>query len=292
MEKITRLPFSTTVKTYLSITKPGIVFGNLVTAIAGFALATQGSLNPLLFLHMALALSCIIASACVFNNFIDRKLDAKMKRTRNRALVKGLISNQNALIFATLIGAFGFFEMAYYVNLLCTQIALFGFLVYVLLYSFSKYSTIHCTLIGSFAGAVPPLVGYCAITHALDAKALLFFILVATWQMPHFFAIAIFRMKDYIAGKIPLLPIKKGIFITKVVMLLNIVALIFTATVMTLMHYTGMLFFFVSLLLGLGWLILNIRGFRCKNDTMWARQMFLFSLVVIMGLSTALIFNS
>lgn len=116
-----------------------------------------------------IGLSLVIASACVFNNYIDRQIDAKMARTQNRALVQGLILSQNALLYASSLALIGFSTLILFVNLTAAYSAAFGFFVYVLLYSFLKRSSVHATLVGSFAGAVPPVVGYTAISSQLDS---------------------------------------------------------------------------------------------------------------------------
>ena len=273
------------ISTYYSLTKPGIIMGNIITTVAGFAVASRGHIDSWLFLATLVGLSCIIASACVCNNYIDRASDAKMARTKNRALVKGLISERKALFFATILGACGTFVLALYTNLLTTSIALAGFFVYVIVYSGLKPRSTYATLIGSIAGAVPPVVGYCAVTGRLDIAALLLFLIVALWQMPHFFAIALYRLDDYAAAAIPVLPVVKGTYATKVQMLVYIIAFSVVALLPTFFGYTGYIYLAVAALLGGFWLWLCLKGFGSSNDTSWARKMFLFSLVVVMVLS-------
>ena len=273
------------IKTYYLVTKPGIILGNLVTVAAGFALASKGHLNVGVFLATLVGLACVIASACVFNNYIDRHADEKMARTKNRPLVTGAISIRNAILFAISLGVFGILVLALFTNLLTVFIAASGFCIYVFLYSFWKYRTAYATEIGSFAGGVPPLVGYCAASGSLDGGALLLFLMIALWQMPHFFAISMYRCEDYAAASIPVLAIKKGMTTTKVRMLLYIVAFLVVTLLLTLCGYTGMAYLTTAALLGTAWLWLCIKGFKSANDKLWARHMFRFSLIVIMALS-------
>lgn len=272
------------VKTYYMLTKPGIILGNVITTAAGFALASKGHIDYWLFVVTMLGLSFVIASAGVFNNYIDRAMDAKMERTKERALVKGLISSKRALIFATALGLLGMSILILYTNLLAAFVALFGFFVYLVLYAFWKYRSFYGTIVGSLAGAVPPVVGYCAVSHQFDTGAFLLFMLLVLWQMPHFFAIAVYRLDDYTAASIPVLPIQKGMYTTKVHMVLYIIAFTGTALLLTVTGYTGAIYFIVAALLGLAWLGFCLNGFKIKNDTLWARQMFRISLVVIMAL--------
>lgn len=270
---------------YYLLMKPGIIFGNLITLAAGFLLASKGRLEIALFLATLFGLALIMGSACVFNNYIDRPYDKKMTRTQSRALVKGVISVTQALVFATLLGFAGFLILGLYTNALTVFIAWIGFVVYVVLYSFWKGRTIYGTAIGSIAGAIPPVVGYCAVSNHLDAGALILFAMMVLWQMPHFFAIAFLHFDDYAKAGIPLLPIVKGSRRTKIHMVLYIFGFIVTAALLTAFDYTGYVFLLAAMILGFAWLILGIKGFSSKNDQLWGKQMFQLSLVLITILS-------
>ncbi len=292
MEKTSTPTFSFTARHYSLLTKPGIIFGNVVTTAGGFALASKGSFNLWLFLATLVGITLVIASACVFNNYIDRHADKKMSRTKNRPLVLGLISTKAALFFGVLLGLMGTACLFLFVNVLATALALAGFLVYVLFYSFSKYYSIHGTLIGSISGALPPLVGYCAASSQFDLAAIILFVTVALWQMPHFFAIGIFRLDDYKAAGIPILPIKRGMRATKIQMILYIIGFALSASLLTFFGYTGYGFLIVTALLSLCWLILAFQGLKAANDEIWARRMFKFSLIVILGVCFAIPFST
>jgi heme o synthase len=266
---------------YYLITKPGIIMGNLVTLAAGFALGAKGHIDILLFLETLIGLALIIASACVFNNYIDREVDGKMSRTKQRALVKGIISGANALAFATLLGILGFAVLYAFTNVLALGIAALGFFTYVLLYSFWKSKTVFATAIGSVAGAVPPVVGYCAAGGGLDMGAALLFGLLVLWQMPHFFAIAIMYLEDYKKANIPVLPVVKGITRTKVHALLYIIVFIPVTMMLTFMGYTGNYFLAAAAVLGFAWFVLSILGFSATDNKRWAKSMFQLSLVII-----------
>jgi protoheme IX farnesyltransferase len=291
MERVSIPAFTLAARTYYLLTKPGIIFGNAITMAGGFALASRGHIDVVLFFMTLIGLSFVVASACVFNNYIDRDLDKKMERTKNRALAMGAISVQSALLFATILGLAGTFFLGFFTNFLSLAIALLGFFVYVILYSFSKYRSIHGTLIGSVAGAVPPVVGYCAVSNYFDIQSLILFAMIALWQMPHFFSIAIYRLGDYAAASIPILPIKKGMQRTKIHMMLYIIGFIIASCMLTLVGATGYAYLFVTGLLGMAWLGFCIKGFKCTNDTLWARQMFIFSLVIVMALCITIPFS-
>lgn len=281
MEKISIPSYSYTAKSYCLLAKPGIILGNAITTAGGFALASKGHIDFFLFLATMIGLSCVIGSACAFNNYIDRESDVKMSRTKNRPLARGDISVRNALMFALALGAIGVAVLGMFTNLRTLSIAIFGFLAYVILYSFSKYRSVHGTLIGSSAGAVPPVIGYCAVSNKLDAPAWILFAIIVMWQMPHFFAIAIYRMDEYAKAGIPVLPVQKGIVRTKVQMVFYIIGFIAASSLLPLFDYTGNGYFFIVLLLGAAWLLLALQGFKSTNDVRWARKMFVFSLVIV-----------
>lgn len=276
---------------YYLLTKPGIILGNLFTVGAGFLLASKGIIDVGLFLATLLGLALIMASACVFNNYIDRSLDKKMSRTKDRALVTGLISGRNAIIFAVILGIIGNVILLKFTNTLTVCVAGIGFFVYVVLYSLWKSHTIYSTAIGSIAGAVPPIVGYCAVSNRFDLGALILFAMLVLWQMPHFFSIAIYHLKDYTAAKLPVLPIQKGIFKTKIHMLIYIIAFICVAALLTLFNYTGYVYLIVTTCIGLAWLALCLAGFKSQNDTLWSKYMFQLSLVLISAICLVIPFD-
>lgn len=269
---------------YYLLTKPGIIMGNLITVAAGFALASKGLIDFWLFFATLIGLSLVIASACVFNNYIDRQIDQKMARTKNRALVKGLISGRNAILFAIFLGLLGNLILLLYTNLLTLLIAGIGFSVYVFVYSMWKCRTIYGTAIGSISGGVPPLVGYCAVSNHFDLGAMILFAIMVLWQMPHFFSIAMYRFDDYAAASIPVLPVKKGAYRTKIHMVLYIIGFIAATLLLTVFDYTGYIYLIAAIILGVAWLLLCLKGFKSSNDQIWARHMFRLSLLIITAL--------
>lgn len=266
---------------YYLLMKPKILMGNLLTVAAGFLLASKGKIDFWLFFATLMGLALIMGSSCVFNNYINRQTDKKMERTKNRALVTGLISKSNAIIFAIFLGCIGFLILFVYTNLLTVGIAALGFFVYVILYSFWKCHTIYGTAIGSISGAVPPVIGYCAVSNHFDIGAFIFFIMMVLWQMPHFFSIAIHHFNDYEIAKIPVLPVLKGMLRTKIHMIIYILGFIIASLMLTLFNYTGYMYLIVTMSFSLMWLGLCIKGFKNNDDQIWGRQMFYTSLLVI-----------
>lgn len=270
-------------QTYYRLAKPGIVYGNALTAAAGFLLASEGSPYLLTFIGMLLGICLVMASACVFNNYLDRDIDDLMARTKSRALVTGEISVPYALAYATALGVAGLLLLVVFTNPLTAFVAAFGHVAYVLVYGIAKRKTVHGTVIGSISGAVPPVVGYVAVTNQIDLLALLLFVILVFWQMPHFYAIAIFRLRDYQKAGIPVLPAVKGIVRTKLEIMYYIVGFILATSLLTVMGYTGFVYAAVMFLLSLRWLQIVARGATATDDALWARQVFKFSLWVLLG---------
>lgn len=280
------------IKNYYTLTKPGIIYGNVITALGGFFLTSAGDIDLVLLIATIVGLSLIIAASCVLNNYIDRDIDGRMERTKGRALVQGTIPVKNAIIFATCLGILGIGILYLYTNALALLVGLIGVFFYVVVYSmWTKRQTVYGTLVGSISGAVPPVVGYVAVTGSLDIGAVILFLILCFWQMPHFYAITIYRYEDYVAAGVPVLPIVKGIRATKVHISLYIVGLMLALYALYEFEYTGIFYLVILELLSGVWLVMSLMGFKHKdtvNDVAnkkWARGVFLFSLVMIMMFS-------
>lgn len=276
---------------YFSLTKPGIIFGNLITTIGGFYLVKPHA-SFLLLLFTLAGISLVIASGCVFNNYIDRDIDPLMERTKNRATALGLISTRKLLLFATLLGLCGFSVLFFLTNTLTTLIAFIGFIFYSVVYSlYFKRFSVYGTAIGSISGAVPPVVGYCAANNTFDAGAIILFFMLVIWQMPHSYAIAIYRLKDYIAAGIPVLPVKKSMRYTKISMLVYVIIFSIVSMLPTFFSYAGCHYLAVTIILNLYWIYLTAKGFTTNNDGLWARRVFIFSILLITLLSIMMVIN-
>lgn len=267
---------------YYWLCKPGIVYGNAIVAAGAFLLAARGVIDIELLMAMIGGTSLVIACGCVFNNFIDRDLDRRMDRTHNRALVTGQISSHSAIIFASLLGCLGFGLLSR-TNPLTMLIGLIGLVVYVVVYGFFKRRSIHGTLIGSVAGSMPPVAGYVAVSNRIDGGALILFLILTFWQMAHFYAIAIYRLADYRAAGLPVMPVVKGVAATRRQIMAYIVAFILACAALTFYGYSGYSFLVVIGGLGLGWLYIAIDGFGVAADSSWAQRVFVFSLLLIVA---------
>ncbi|MCU4412596.1 heme o synthase [Acinetobacter sp. WU_MDCI_Axc73] len=279
-------------KKYLFLTKPGILFGNFITTLGGFFLAAQGHVDFLLLILTLLGTTLVVASGCVVNNVIDQDIDQKMQRTQNRALVKKTISPSVALVYASVLGVIGFSILWFKVNSYSFLFAVIGFVVYVGFYSlWSKRTTIHQTVIGSISGASPPVIGYVAVTNEFDVAALLIFLAYGLWQMPHSWAIAIYRFDDYQNAGIPILPVARSIFRTKVECVIYIVLFAAVLNGLYCFGYTNVFFLITFNALTAYWLYLSLIGFKAENDQIWAKRFFLYSVILITLLSVSFSFT-
>lgn len=277
-----------TAKIYYRLTKPGIVYGNAMMAAAGFLFAAQGVVNVWLLLALLFGISLVIASACVLNNYIDRDIDSKMSRTKKRAIASGRVSGSSAVIYSIVLGAAGFGLLIAYTNWTTVILGCIAYFTYIVLYGIAKRTSVHSTLVGSISGAVPPAAGYVAVVGTFDMAAFLLFMIMTFWQMPHFYAIGMYRRNDYASAGLPILPVKKGMHAAKIQILAYVIAFMLAVSLLTLLGFASWTFLVVMTLLGTMWLYRGIQGFKAKDDEKWAKMMFLFSLKVLLGFAVLL----
>jgi len=274
------------IKNYVLVAKPGIIFGNLISAAAGFFLASKGRIDGAALAATLIGISLVVASGCVFNNCVDRNLDRKMIRTRHRALAQGLIRPSTAVTYATILGLAGLALLWAATNLLAVVIVLAGLVIYVGVYSlYLKRHSVYGALIGSLAGATPPLAGYCVVTGRFDLGAVILLSIFSLWQMPHCYAIAVYRFDDYTAAAIPILPVKQGTAAAKKHIIGYILAFNAVTMMLTLGGYTGYRTLAVATVLGLSWLYMAWSGSKATDERLWAKKLFVFSILTIFILS-------
>lgn len=275
------------IKPYLKLTKPGIIGGNLVAAVGGVLLASQGNINWLLLLAVCVGTTLIVASGCVFNNVIDIDIDKLMKRTCERELVKKVVPVSHALMWASILCLAGFFTLYQYTSLVAFQFGVLGFVVYVGFYSlYFKRKSVHGTLIGGLSGACPPVIGYCAVTGQFDTGAAILFITFCLWQIPHSYAIAIYRFEDYKSASIPVLPVEIGIARARYHIIGYIIAFAMAALTLTYLGYAGSWYALGMGLVSLHWLYIAKVGYQKVPDAQWGKKMLLSSIFNIMVFCT------
>lgn len=297
---------SGSLRDYLTLTKPGIVRMCLLMTAGGLWLAPSspyslgaslGSSGWAVWLVWAAALlgsALSVASANAFNMVWEREGDRDMARTRTRPLAAGRISVVGASVFAGLLGLAGMVVLALGANLLTAGLAAFALLSYVLVYTPLKRVTPLALVIGAVPGAVPPLLGWTAITGSLDLPGAVLFGILLVWQMPHFLAISVFRKQDYASAGILCVPVVRGETVAKIQAIAWAALLIPVSMALTPLGVTGPLYLVAALVLGLAFLIQAIRGLRASEgaaDIRWARQLFGLSLVYLPALTLALVID-
>lgn len=272
-------------KAYYQALKPERTFFNVMTTAAGFLFACQWHIDIGLFGYTLLGTSLLVASACAANNYTDRNLDTRMPRTQNRATANGGVSPFKVLVLAVVLGLLGFAVLMIHVNTLTTVLGLIAYIDYVILYAWSKRHTPWSTLIGTPSGALPLIAGYTAVIGQINTTVLLLFSVMVFWQMVHFFAIAIFRQKDYAAGGIPVWAVRYGIRSTQRWMIAY--TLLYTLSIATLSVYASLGWAFSVGMLSLAafWLYRGLVGFKAQEPITWARSMFGLSLVILLAFS-------
>jgi protoheme IX farnesyltransferase len=270
---------------YYQLAKPGIVYGNLVSAIAGFFFATGSTFSPISALALV-GLGLVIGSACVFNNYFDRDMDAAMERTQKRGFAAGTISPTSGIAYGAVLGAAGILVLWMGTNPYATVSAVLGFAVYVGLYTPLKRITQHATLVGAVAGAMPIVVGYAAATSRLDSTAFLLFLIIATWQMPHFYAIALYRMDEYAAARVPVVPLVRDAQTTIILSRIYIVLFALTALMPSFTGATGITHALLVGIVSAWWL--SIAFTRADDVSAWGKRVFHASLIVLVVTCIAL----
>ena len=270
-----------TFKELQQIIKTGLVQGNLLPAFAGswlaIVLANHSFLSSIpQILMMLVGSTLIMGGACALNNYYDQDIDSIMPSKQQRPTVNERISDRNLLILSfgmMLIGEAFLFAL----NIPSGVIGLIGIVGYVSFYSiWSKRHTVWNTVIGSFPGAVPPLIGWTAIEGNLSLVAVALFLVVFCWQPGHFYALAIKRKDEYSLANIPMLPSVKGFSRTRVSML---IWLVFLLPLPFLLSTLGTTFIVIATLLNLGWVYMWLTSFKKDLDeTKWATKMFIYSL--------------
>lgn len=270
---------------YLRLIKPGITVSNTLSGVAGFFLAASSTLFSVpAFIGAVVGIALVIASACVVNNVLDRDIDSRMKRTAKRDVARGTISVPKAVVFGVVLGLAGFTALLLLTNVLTFLLGVLAYVWYVAIYGIAKRTTALSTIIGGVAGALPPMAGYTALTGHIDMAAISIFLILFFWQIPHFYAISMFRQKDYAEAKLPVWAVKYGMKSAKRHIFISVIAYALVTPLLTIYGYTGIVYLVASSALSLYWLYKGVTLYRKADDVRWARAMFGVSLVVLLAM--------
>ncbi len=266
---------------YYELSKPRIIFLLLVTTGAAMLMAARGVPPLHLTLFTLVGGAFAAASAGAFNCIYDSDIDRLMQRTMNRPIPTGRITARRAAVFAMVLGVASFAMLFLLVNPLAAWLSLAGNVYYVVVYTMLlKRTTPLNIVIGGAAGAVPPLVGWAAVTGNLGGPAIALFVLIFLWTPPHFWALALMKEIDYEKARIPMLPNVRGAARTKLEILVYSVVLVASSLILYPMHVMGAVYFVAASVLGTVFIFYAVRTLRDKEQV-WARTLFGYSLVYL-----------
>ena len=274
---------------YYEITKPKVVALLVLTALVGMSLSVPGAIPWQILLPSMLGIGLLSSASAAINHIVDQKIDAIMARTHNRPLPNGRISNKNAIVFAAALSVIGFAMLYVLVNPLTAWLTFAGLVGYSVIYTlYLKRATPQNITIGGLAGAIPPLLGWTAMTNEVHPHALLLVLLVFVWTPPHFWALAIHRRDDYAKVNIPMLPVTHGITFTKTQILLYTILLFIVGLMPYLVGMSGWIYLIGACALNVAFFAYAwTLKFNAEKET--AMQTFRFSIIHLMVLFIVLL---
>ncbi len=276
---------------YLELTKPGVQALLFVSCASGMLIGSNFNPPVTVFFFGLIGISFLAASSAVVNHFCDKQIDAKMNRTSKRPLVLGHISDKQAIIFSVLLYASGSIMLLNFTNFLTWLLTTLTFIFYGFIYTkYLKYMTSQNIVIGGLAGAMPPLLGWSAITNTIEPNALLLVLIIMVWTPPHFWALAVYRVEDYSEAEVPMLPVQKGVVFTKQHILLYTFLLIACTMLPYAVQMFGEIYLISALVLGLIFLIYSFRLYKDETNAI-AMPTFAYSIIYLAALFAAMLID-
>jgi protoheme IX farnesyltransferase len=269
---------------YLELCKPKVVALIVFTAIVGMFLAVPAWPPPEALIAGTAGIALAAASAAAINHLLDQRIDAVMARTRNRPLPSGQLGVNQVLAFAGVLGVTSMVLLMVWVNTLTAVLTFVSLIGYAIVYTvWLKRATPQNIVIGGAAGAAPPVLGWTAVTGAIDHNALILFLIIYVWTPPHFWALAIHRRSDYAAVDIPMLPVTHGVLFTRWHILFYTILLVLVTTMPFLTGMSGPFYLAGVTVLNAGFLWYALRLLR-ENDDSLPMQTFGYSIIYLMVL--------
>ena len=276
-------------KRFYALTKPRVVALIVFCAVIGMFLATPDMVPPRVLLAGTLGIWFVAGAAAAINCLVEQKIDALMARTRGRPLPRGDVSSGETLLFASVVGGAGLWLLYAFVNPLTMWLTFGTFVGYAVVYTVVlKPLTPQNIVIGGLSGAMPPLLGWTAVTGEIAPGALLLVLIIFAWTPPHFWALALYRTEDYAKAGLPMLPVTHGNRYTRLHVLLY-TFILFACTLLPYLYgMSGVIYLVAAIGLGLTFIVYAVRLYRSYSDAM-ARSTFRFSIVYLAALFGALL---
>jgi len=276
-------------RAFYALTKPRVVSLILLTAVIGMFLATPGMVPPGLLVAATLGIALVAGAAAAINCLVERKIDALMRRTRWRPLARGELSTRETLVFAAIIGGSGLWILAYYVNELTMWLTFATFIGYAVIYTLVlKPATPQNIVIGGASGAMPPVLGWAAVTGQVSTEAMLLFLIIFAWTPPHFWSLALYRTEDYARAGVPMLPVTHGAHYTRLQVLLYTLILFAVSLLPYVVQMSGLAYLLSALALGGLFIGYAVRIYFAYSDAV-AQRTFRYSIAYLALLFTALL---
>ena len=286
-----RVSLLTTCNDFYELCKPRVVMMLVFTAVIGMFLAVPGMVpwQPLLFGTIGIGLAA--ASAAAINQVVDQKIDKAMRRTEDRPLPKGNVTNSQALVFAISLGVIAMVILTFLVNGLTAWLTFLSLIGYAVIYTmYLKHATPQNIVIGGAAGAAPPVLGWVAVTGTIDPNSLLLFLIIFAWTPPHFWALAIHRREEYAKVDVPMLPVTHGVEFTRLQVLLYTIIMIAVTLLPFATGMSGVVYLGGVLILNAIFLYYAIKMQSGKDDTIPIKT-FAYSILYLMLLFALLLID-
>ena len=277
------------IRGFLALTKPRVVSLIVFCAVIGMFLATPDFPRAGVVFFATVGIALVAGAAAAINCLVEQKIDARMARTRRRPLPSGELTSVQTLVFACLLGGLGLFLLYRYVNALTMWLTLATFVGYAVIYTVVlKPATPQNIVIGGASGAMPPVLGWAAVTGEVSPEPLILFLIIFLWTPPHFWSLALYRTNDYARAGLPMLPITHGPRYTKLMIVLYTCALVAVTLLPFAMRMSGALYLAAALALG-GVFIWYVIGLYRNYSDVLSRATFKYSIFYLAALFSALL---
>ena len=274
---------------FLALCKPRVTTLIVFTAMIGMFLATPNMVPLNILLAATIGIGMASGAAAAFNCLVEQKIDAKMARTRGRPLPTGQLTSNQTFIFATIMASIGLSILYFLVNPLTMWLTLATFVGYAVIYTiFLKPATPLNIVIGGLSGAMPPALGWAAVTGTVSAEAWILVLIIFAWTPPHFWALALYRREEYAKSGLPMLPVTHGEEYTRLQILLYTIILVAVTLMPFAMRMSGFIYLGSVLLLDGVFMAYAIGLYRKYSDDL-ARSMFKFSILYLTLLFASLL---
>jgi len=281
--------FAQRVRAFYALTKPRVVSLIVFTAVIGMFLATPDMVPPQILFAGTLGIALVAGAAAAINCLVEQNIDALMQRTRWRPLPRGELTTLQTLVFAGAIGGLGLWILAQFVNTLTMWLTLGTFVGYAVVYTLLlKPATPQNIVIGGASGAMPPVLGWAAVTGEVSTEALLLFLIIFVWTPPHFWSLALYRTNDYARAGVPMLPVTHGRQYTALQVLLYTLILFATTLLPYVIRMSGMVYLVSALVLGGLFIAYAVRIYVAYSDAA-AQKAFRYSIAYLAFLFAALL---